>query len=47
MGIANADSIEEMHALLVQSPGFPIGDNEVRPLGDVNETVEAGIVALR
>jgi hypothetical protein len=36
-----------MHALLVQSPGFPIGDNEVRPLGDFNETVEAGIVALR
>ena len=31
VGIANADSIEEMHALLVQSPGFPIGDNEVRP----------------
>ena len=47
VGIANADSIEEMHALLVQSPGFPIGDNEVRPLGDFNETIEAGIVALR
>ena len=31
----------------VQSPGFPIGDNEVRPLGDVNETIEAAIVALR
>jgi muconolactone delta-isomerase len=47
VGIANADSIEEMHALLVQSPGFAIGDNEVRPLGDFNETVEAGIAALR
>jgi hypothetical protein len=47
VGIANAASIEEMHALLVQSPGFPIGDNEVRPLGELNETMEAGIVALR
>ena len=47
VGVANADSIEEMHALLVQSPGFPIGDNEVRPLGDFNETIEAGIVAVR
>jgi hypothetical protein len=47
VGVANADSIEEMHALLVQSPGFPIGDNEVRPLGDFNETIEAGIGALR
>ena len=47
VGVANAASIEEMHALLVQSPGFPIGDNEVRPLGDVNETVEAGSAALR
>jgi hypothetical protein len=31
VGIANADSIEGVHALLVQSPGFAIGDNEVRP----------------
>jgi muconolactone delta-isomerase len=47
VGIVNADSIEEMHALLVQSPGFPIGDNEVRPLGELNETMEAGIAAVR
>ena len=27
--------------------GLPIGDNEVRPLGDLNETDGSGIVALR
>jgi muconolactone delta-isomerase len=47
MGIANADSIEEMHALLVGSPAFALGGTEVRPLGDFNETIEAGIGALR
>jgi muconolactone delta-isomerase len=47
MGIVNADSVEEVHALIVGSPGFPIGDNEIRPLGDLNETMGAGIAALR
>jgi hypothetical protein len=47
MGIANADSAEELHALIVGSPGFVIGDFEVRPLGEVSATIEAGVAALR
>ena len=43
VGIANADSAEELHALIVGSPGFAIGDYEVRPLGDVSATIEAGV----
>jgi muconolactone delta-isomerase len=46
-GIANADSHEEMHALIVGSPGFVLSDSEVRPLGDLNETIGAGVEALR
>jgi muconolactone delta-isomerase len=47
VGIVNADSVEEMHALLVGSPAFPVGEYEVRPLGDFSETIDAGIAALR
>ena len=42
VGIANADSIEEMHALLVQSPGFPIGDNKADSSGRRNTSSERG-----
>ena len=47
VGIANADSAEDMHSLIVGSPGFAIGDYEIRPLGDVNATLGAGIEALQ
>jgi hypothetical protein len=46
-GIVNADSHEEMHALIVGSPAFGIGDYEIRALADRNETIEAGVAALR
>jgi muconolactone delta-isomerase len=46
-GVANAESHEEMHALLVGSPGFPIADFEVRAIGDSSEMLKAGVAALR
>jgi muconolactone delta-isomerase len=46
-GIANVESHEQMHELLVSSPAFPIGDYEVKPIGDVNQIIEAGVAALR
>jgi muconolactone delta-isomerase len=46
-GIANAESHEDMHRLLVESPAFPVVDYEVRALADFDATLEAGIGALR
>jgi muconolactone delta-isomerase len=47
IGIANADSHEEMHALVVGSPGFALADYDIRPLGDFATTIDAGIGAMR
>jgi muconolactone delta-isomerase len=46
-GIVNADSHEQMHALIVGSPAFPIVDYEVKAIADVNQTIDAGVAALR
>jgi hypothetical protein len=47
MGILNADSFEEANTIIVSSPGYPIGDNEIRPLGDFSTTIDAGVASLR
>jgi muconolactone delta-isomerase len=46
-GVANVDSHEELHEMLVGSPGFPISEFEVKAIGDLNTTIDAGIAALR
>jgi muconolactone delta-isomerase len=47
IGIANVDSHEQMNELLVSSPAFPITDFEVKPIGDFETTLDAGVAALR
>jgi muconolactone delta-isomerase len=47
IGVVNVDSHEEMHELLVSSPGFAIANYEVRPLADLDTTMDASIAALR
>jgi muconolactone delta-isomerase len=47
IGSANVDSHEQMNELLVSSPAFPITDFEVKPIGDFETTLDAGVAALR
>jgi muconolactone delta-isomerase len=47
MGILNVDSHEQAHALLVESPGFPIADYEVTPLADFGPTIDVAVGTLR
>ncbi|HWW66838.1 MAG TPA: hypothetical protein VNY83_02535 [Solirubrobacterales bacterium] len=45
-GIANAGSAEEINALILDAPAFAIGNYEVRPLGDVGQTLDAAVRSL-
>ena len=47
VGILNVDSHEQAHALLVESPGYPIGDYEVTPLADFGPSIDVAVGALR
>jgi muconolactone delta-isomerase len=47
VGIANVDSHEQMHALLVSSPAFPLADYDVRAIGDFAANIDAGVASLR
>jgi muconolactone delta-isomerase len=45
VGIANADTTEELNELISEWPLFPIADVEVRPLTDVAVTLKNGAEA--
>jgi hypothetical protein len=47
IGIANVDSPEHMHELMVNSPAFFLSDFEARPIGEFATTIDAAIAALR
>ncbi|HEX3316877.1 MAG TPA: muconolactone Delta-isomerase family protein [Solirubrobacteraceae bacterium] len=47
VGIANIESHERMHELLVSSPGYAIADYEVRAIGDFASNIDAGVASLR
>ena len=47
VAIANAGSPEELNRVLLDQPVLPISDVHVRPLADVQVTLEAGVEALR
>jgi hypothetical protein len=46
-GVANVDSHEQMHALLVGSPGYALADYDVKAIGDSAAMLAEGVAALR
>jgi muconolactone delta-isomerase len=46
-GVANADSHEQMHQMLVDSPGYALVDYDVQAIGDQAAMLAAGVAALR